>query len=113
MPGHFIALHCFCGFEGEGAPGAHSLESDVHVMAYSSSKAIPINISNHMSKIGEEEPIVTIAASVARERGLAVLEDPALLADPCSNNRFGPWCGYRCPMCLQSSMSLTLVGHWD
>jgi hypothetical protein len=112
MPGHFIVAYCPCGFECSLSPGSRT-PGHLKVMAYSSNHTKPINIDSFALKLGEENLIITIDEKEALQRGLSIINDPALDADVLGDNRDGPWGGYRCPACQQDTMSFQRTGFWD
>jgi len=99
MPGHIIAVSCSCGFSGEGAPG-FTLSGGREVMAYDAAAI-------------DGELFVTITEAEATERGLPIIEDPALGRNPLEENYAGPWGGENCPRCQKATMTLALRGFWS
>lgn len=113
MPGDLICASCPCGFEAVATPGYDfTTPGDELVMACNSNNRGQGRFHLH-SQSGADELLATLPESEARKRGLEIIKNPALVADPLSGDRLGPWSGYKCPRCGAKNMTLSLAGHWD
>jgi hypothetical protein len=114
VPGHIICASCPCGFEAEATPGFKADSPVIElVMACSPNKTAERTASTYIHQLGADELLATLPKSEAQKRGLEIIKDPALEENPLAGNYFGPWSGYKCPLCGDEKMTLTLDGFWN